>query len=96
MKRMQRNRTAGRVSANAAKRKRVVIDFPHPLFAAAEVAATELKINRSSLIREAVQQFLAELHRQKLEKKLAEGYAANAASARIVAAEMMGAEADLA
>lgn len=81
--------------ATAAKAKRVVIDFPEQLFEATEDAATELAINRSSLIREAVQQFLEARYRQKLERELAEGYIANAASARIVAEEMMTAETDL-
>jgi len=84
------------VSAAATKAKRVVIDFPQPLYDAAEDAAVELATNRSSLIREAVKQFLGERLRRKLEKELADGYVANAASARIVADEMMGAEEDLA
>ena len=82
--------------ATAAKPKRVVIDFPEPLFEATEHAANELAINRSSLIRKAVEQFLAEMDRRKLEKELEEGYLANAASSLAVANELMGAETDLA
>jgi hypothetical protein len=48
------------------KPKRVVIDFPEPLLVEAERAAHELKINRSSLIREAVKQFLKRRQRIKL------------------------------
>lgn len=36
----------------------------------------------------------SKISRQKIEKDLEEGYLANAASARVVAEEMMGAEAD--
>jgi metal-responsive CopG/Arc/MetJ family transcriptional regulator len=71
-----------------------VIDFPEALFRATEHAAVELEINRSSLIREAVKRFLRDLQRQKLEKDLEAGYIANAASARAVVDDMMGAEAD--
>jgi metal-responsive CopG/Arc/MetJ family transcriptional regulator len=82
--------------ATAAKPKRVVIDFPEPLFQATDHAANELAINRSSLIRRAVEQFLGEMERQKLEKELEQGYLANAASALSTANELMGAETDLA
>ncbi len=94
MVKTHKNRRTSRVSA-AATAKRVVIDFPASLFEATENAAVELAINRSSLIREAVKQFLEERQRQKLEQELAEGYIANAVSSRILAEEMMGAETDL-
>ena len=77
--------------ATAAKVKRLVIDFPEPLFRAAEYAAAELEINRSKLIRQAVKQYLKALQRRKLEKELAAGYIANAASARSLADDLMGA-----
>jgi metal-responsive CopG/Arc/MetJ family transcriptional regulator len=83
-----------KVPAATAKAKRIVIDFPRPLFEATQDAADELAINRSSLIREAVKQFLEARYQQKLERDLAEGYLANADSARIIAEHMMGAEAD--
>jgi metal-responsive CopG/Arc/MetJ family transcriptional regulator len=94
---MEKTRKRGKISgaATAVKARRVVIDFPGPLFDATEHAAVELAINRSSLIREAVKQFLEERRREKLEKELAEGYIANADSARVLAEEMMGAETDL-
>jgi metal-responsive CopG/Arc/MetJ family transcriptional regulator len=82
--------------ATGVKARRVVIDLPEPLFEAAEHAAVELEINSASLICEAVKRFLGELNHQKLGKQLAEGYIANAASARVVANEMMGAETDFA
>jgi len=96
MRRIHKNRGTSTVPATAAKAKRVVIDFPETLYCEAEVAAVELHINRSSLIREAVAQFLDELRRRKLEIELEEGYRANAASARLIAEEMAGAEADFA
>ena len=82
------------MSTATARAKRIVVDFPEPLFDAAEHAALELDINRSSLIRQAVKVFVEDLQRRKLERELAEGYAANAASARVTAEEMMGAETD--
>jgi metal-responsive CopG/Arc/MetJ family transcriptional regulator len=95
MEKIHKRRRISGVSAAAVKVKRVVIDFPGPLFDATEHAAGELAINRSSLIRKAVRQFLEELHRQKLNRELEEGYVANATSARAIAEEMMGAEPDL-
>ena len=74
--------------------RRVVIDFPEPLLLKAEHAADELNTNRSQLIRAAVSEFLARRERQKLNFELAEGYAANAASALSGANAMMEAERD--
>ncbi len=74
--------------------RRVVIDFPLPLYDATESAATELATNRSTLIRNAVKRFIEEMRRQKLEEALIEGYTANAASALSVVHDMMGADAD--
>src|ERR1700685_4479998 len=74
--------------------RRVVIDFPLPLYDATENAATELATNRSNIIRNAVKLFIEEMHRQKLEEALMEGYTANAASALSIVNDMMGAEAD--
>jgi len=79
-----------------AKAKRIVIEFPTPLLDAADHAPAQLSVNRSSLIREALRQYVGKLQRQKLEKELAEGYVANAASARVLADELMAAERDLA
>jgi metal-responsive CopG/Arc/MetJ family transcriptional regulator len=62
--------------------KRVVVEFPAPLLERAEQVLPELSINRSELIRKAVEQFLEALHRVQLERELAEGYLANGAQAR--------------
>ena len=74
--------------------RRVVVDFPTPLLNRAERAIAELRVNRSELIRMAVEQYLESLQRAKLERELAEGYAANAAQARIAAEELAALESD--
>src|SRR5580698_4352845 len=66
---------------------KVVIDFPKPLFERTERAAAELAINRSALIRSAVDQYLEALHRKRLDEELAAGYAANAELDRRIASE---------
>jgi metal-responsive CopG/Arc/MetJ family transcriptional regulator len=58
--------------------KRVIVEFPHDLFAQTEMVVRELEISRSSLIRSAVENYLKQLNQQRLERDLAEGYAANA------------------
>jgi metal-responsive CopG/Arc/MetJ family transcriptional regulator len=66
---------------------KVVIDFPKPLFERTERATAELAINRSALIRSAVDQYLETLHRKRLDEELAAGYPANAELDRRIAAE---------
>lgn len=80
--------------ATAAKRK-VVIDFPQDLFEEAEKAAGELQINRSSLVRVAVEQFIKDLHRKKLERQLIDGYTANAALSRQTSEEFSFVDSEL-
>jgi metal-responsive CopG/Arc/MetJ family transcriptional regulator len=58
--------------------KKVVTDFPAPLFQRTEQAAQELSMNRSRLIRLAVEAFLRQRDRDNLERALAESFAANA------------------
>jgi len=67
--------------------RRVVIDFPEPLFRETERAVAELSTSRSSLVRAAVEQYLEGLRRKRLEEELAAGYAANSAMDRKIAAE---------
>lgn len=76
--------------------KRVVVDFPAPLLARAERVVAELEMNRSELIRMAVEQFLESLQKAKLEQSLAEGYVANAAQARQVSEEFAYVDSDVA
>ena len=85
-------RAKSRTSEDAKEAKRVVIDFPEPLLRNADHMANELRTNRSRLIRSAVKEFLERRERQKLNRELAAGYAANAASALVVADEMMESE----
>jgi metal-responsive CopG/Arc/MetJ family transcriptional regulator len=70
----------------AASRK-VVVDFPAPLFRETERVVAEIGINRSKLIRCAVEQYLETLQRKRLEQELAAGYMANSALDRRIAEE---------
>lgn len=74
-----------KVRATAARR--VVVELPEPLFDRAERATRELSINRSELIRQAVERFVSELQRARLESELAEGYSANAKFDRAISEE---------
>ena len=67
--------------------RKVAIDFPEPLFEETERATAELSINRSTLIRSAVAQYLEARRRAKLVEELAAGYKANAELDRKIAAE---------
>jgi len=88
----QRNR---RTTA-AASVKRVVVEFPAPLFTRAEHAVAELSTNRSDLVRTAVERYLESLERAKLERELAEGYVANEAQTRASAEDLAALESDFA
>jgi len=59
--------------------KRIIVEFPPALYRITEEAVREWGITRSALVRSAVEQYVKELQRQRLERELAEGYAANAA-----------------
>jgi len=76
--------------------KRVVVDFPTPLLTRADRVVAELEMNRSELIRMAVEQLLESLQKAKLEQALAEGYTANAAQARQVSEELACVDSDVA
>jgi metal-responsive CopG/Arc/MetJ family transcriptional regulator len=77
----------GRSTPSIPATRRVVIDFPEPLFRETERAVAELATSRSSLVRAAVEQYLEALRRKRLEEELAAGYAANSAMDRKIAAE---------
>jgi metal-responsive CopG/Arc/MetJ family transcriptional regulator len=85
---MRTARKRGRLgpAATAASRK-VVVDFPAPLFRETERVVAEIGINRSKLIRCAVEQYLETLQRKRLEQELAAGYVANSALDRRIAEE---------
>lgn len=74
-------------SARAAASRKVVVDFPEPLFRETQRAAADLSTNRSSLVRAAVEHYLEGLRRKKLDEELAAGYAANSALDRGIADE---------
>ncbi|MGA2771636.1 MAG: hypothetical protein ABSG26_12550 [Bryobacteraceae bacterium] len=73
-------------AATAASRK-VVVEFPAPLFRETERAAAEIGTSRSRLIRCAVERYLETLRRKRLEQELAAGYVANAALDRRITKE---------
>jgi metal-responsive CopG/Arc/MetJ family transcriptional regulator len=77
MVKSQSKRSRSPLAASGASRK-VIVDFPDPLYEETQKAADELSINRSVLIRRAVHEYLRRLERQKLARELAEGYRANA------------------
>jgi len=94
--RSKRKRRKQPVSATVTRQaKKIVVDFPAPLFQETERVVEELSTSRSELIRVAVGRYLAELRRQKLEKELAAGYIANDAQAISVAEELAQLDADL-
>ncbi len=73
--------------AAAAASRKVVVDFPAPLFRETERVVAEIGTNRSKLIRRAVEQYLVALQRKRLEQELAAGYVANSALDRRIAEE---------
>jgi metal-responsive CopG/Arc/MetJ family transcriptional regulator len=75
-----------RVPATSARPgKRVVVDFPQPLYRETERSAAELETNRSEFIRLAVETFIADMRRKRLQRQLEEGYTAMAALSQQVA-----------
>ncbi len=68
-------------------RKRVIVEFPEQLLRRAEQAAVTLGANRSELIRRSVEELLARLEKQQLERELAEGYQAESELNRKICAE---------
>jgi len=73
--------------AAAAASRKVVVDFPAPLFRETERLAAETGTSRSELIRRAVEQYLEALRRERLERELAAGYVPNSALDRRIADE---------
>ena len=87
MKSVKSREKTGRSERAGVGVKRVVVDLPKPLFVRAERATEELSINRSDLIREAVERYLKYLAEQKLASELVEGYRLNAGLDRAIAEE---------
>jgi metal-responsive CopG/Arc/MetJ family transcriptional regulator len=65
-------------TTSAKQARKIVVDFPAPLFQETERAAHELSMNRSVLIRSAVEMYLRVRQREKLERQIAESFSANA------------------
>jgi len=76
-------RTCGRQHLPGSRK--VVVDFPAPLFRETERVRRRDGTNRSNLIRRAVEQYLESLERKRLEQELAAGYVANSATDRRIA-----------
>ena len=72
--------------------RRVTVELPEPLFRRAERATEELSINRSELIRQAVERFVEQLQQERLERDLIEGYSANAKLDRAIGEEFAAAD----
>jgi len=66
------------VPATAKQARKIAVDFPAPLFLETERAVHELSMNRSTLIRSAVEMYLRVWQREKLERQIAESFSANA------------------
>jgi len=62
-------------------RKKVSLDLPSSLYEETESVVREQQTTISALLRQALEKYLAEFQRQKLERELEEGYLANAAVA---------------
>jgi metal-responsive CopG/Arc/MetJ family transcriptional regulator len=73
--------------APASRSKKLIVEFSGDLYARTQRAVADLKVSRSVLIRSAVEVYLENLTRRKLEQELAEGYIANAALDRRIAEE---------
>jgi hypothetical protein len=85
-------RKGGGLPRAAAPSRKVVVEFPAPLFRETERAAAETGTSRSKLIRCAVEQYLETLQRKRLEQELAAGYVANSALDRRIAEEFSAAD----
>ena len=58
-------------------------------------AASELAVNRSNFIRAAVEQYIREMGRKRLERELIEGYTANAGLSRRINEEFSHVDAEI-
>jgi len=58
--------------------RKIIVNFPEPLYEQTQEAVQELSVTRSELIRQAVYEYLRRMERRKLTRELVEGYRANA------------------
>jgi hypothetical protein len=89
-----RRRAPAATARRAAQPIKVAIDFPASLFRETEQAAHELSLNRSQLIRSAVEMFLRRRNREKLERAIAESFRANSELDRRLVDEFRYVDAD--
>ena len=82
------------MAATEAKRQ-IVIDFTQDLFEEVEKAAGELQIDRSSLVRVAVEQYIKDFRRKRLDQQLIDGYAANTSLSRHTSEEFSFVDSEL-
>jgi metal-responsive CopG/Arc/MetJ family transcriptional regulator len=80
-------RNARSAAAVSRRKERVLIEFPAALLRRADEAARTLEINRSDLIRGAVERLLDEIESREFKRELAHAYAANAEMNRGLAKE---------
>ncbi len=59
--------------------KKITVDIPGPLYRKAEEVVQERHISTSVFVREAMERFLEQIHKERLEQQLAEGYVTHAA-----------------
>ena len=74
--------------------KKVVTDFPVSLYQETQRAARELSMNRSRFIRFAVETFLRNREKERLERAIAESFLANAELDRQLVDEFKYADSD--
>ena len=87
MAKARRRNNQSRKHAPVARSKKLIVEFSGDLYARTQRAVADSKVSRSVLIRSAVEFYLENLNRRKLEQELAEGYIANAALDRRIAEE---------
>ena len=63
---------------HTSKAVKIAVDFPAQLLQETEKAGRDLSMNRSALIRTAVEAFLHDWQRQKLEERIARSFSVNA------------------
>ena len=61
----------------AARAKKITVDIPRSLYEEAERLVREREITTSILVRQAVEKYLGDIRRERLEQELREGYLAN-------------------
>jgi metal-responsive CopG/Arc/MetJ family transcriptional regulator len=95
VKTSKRGKHRAPATAPANRARKIAIDFPASLFRETEQAVHELSINRSVLIRSAVEMFLRIKRREKLERQIAESFSANAGLDRQLVTDFAHVDADI-